>query len=154
MRKKLTSSRHKKLHVFVADEDTADINFFRNALGEIAEEVKITLVHDGRELMEFLKLVIPDIIFLHANMPCNGNTDCLTAVRSQPSLDKIPVLVYSDHASKIQVYKTYILGANLFISKPRYFQSLKKELLQKLSLKISEIVPQPSINDYVLDLAE
>ncbi len=123
-------------------------------MGEIADEVKITLVRDGRELLEFLKLVVPDIIFLNANMPCNDGVDCLSAVRARPELDKVPVLVYSDHASKMQVYKTYILGANLYISKPRYFKSLKKELLQKLSFKLSEIVPQPSINDYVLNLAE
>jgi PleD family two-component response regulator len=154
MRNKISSFRNKKLQVFIADDDTADLNFFQNALREIADEVKITLVRDGRELLGFLKLVVPDIIFLNANMQCADGVDCLTAVRAQQGLDKVPVLVYSDQASKIQVYKTYIQGANLFISKPRYFRSLKKELLQKLSLKISEIVPQPSINDYVLDLAE
>ncbi len=155
MRKSAPFKNRKKLHVYIADDDTtADINFFKSALKEISQDVRITMVKDGRELLEFLKLVVPDIIFLNLNMPCSNGVDCLTAVREQPGLNNVPVLVYSDQASKVQVYKTYILGANLYISKPPYFHSLKKDLLQKLSVRISDLIPQPPINDFVLDLAE
>ncbi len=154
MRKTLASRPNKKLHLFIADRDTADVPFFRGSMEELADEVKVTIAQDSRELLAFLHLVVPDIIFLNVSFTCENGQDCLTALRRQPTLDKIPVLVYSDQASKEAVYKSYILGANLYIAKPRRFQSLKKDLLRKLSARINSLVPQPSINDYVLNLAE
>ncbi len=154
MRKKITSPITKKLHVFIADDDNADVRFFKIALGQIAEKVKITLARDVRELLEFLKLVKPDIIVLNMNMPYNKGIECLTEVRSQVKLNEVPVLVYSDENIKNQVYKTYILGANLYIAKPRSFHALSKDLLQQLSERMAKLVPQPYIDNYVLNLTE
>jgi PleD family two-component response regulator len=154
MKKIPASPSKKKLHVFIADGETADVPFFKSSMEELAEEVKVTVAQDVRELLAFLELVVPDIIFLNVNFRSESGEDCLTTLRQQTVLDKIPVLVYSDQASKEAVYRSYILGANLYISKPRYFQSLKKDLLQKLSARINFLVPQPSINDYVLNLGE
>src|SRR6186997_3477458 len=97
-----------KLHVFIADDDPEDIDFFKLAMHEIAEDVKLTVAKNGLELLDFLKVVIPDIIFLDINMPAMNGLDCLAQIRKQPSLDMVPVIIYSTAASKADIYKSYI----------------------------------------------
>lgn len=144
----------KKLHVFIADDDPEDIDFFKLAMQEITENVKISVAKDGVELLGFLKVVIPDIIFLDINMPCMNGLDCLAAIREQQELDKVPVIIYSTAASKEEIYKSYILGANRYIKKPVYFEAIKKQLAQTLALSLMDISQQVNMESYVLDLSE
>lgn len=142
----------KKLHVFIADDDPEDIEFFRSALREASAEIKITTARDGMELIDFLDVVIPDMIFLDINMPCMNGIDCLTHIRSRAKLDKVPVIIYSTSADKKHIDATYELGANLYIRKPSRYTEIKDRLNKTLSLSLSDLLPQPSKEKYVLDL--
>ena len=62
----------KSLHVFIADDDIDDVSFFKSALADIAKHIKITVAKNGDELMEFLQITTPDLIFLDINMPCKN----------------------------------------------------------------------------------
>ena len=54
---------NKRLHIFIADDDEDDIAFFESALREISSNIKITKAKNGEELLEFVQIVIPDMIF-------------------------------------------------------------------------------------------
>ena len=143
-----------KLHVFIADDDPEDIDFFKLALQEIAKDVKLTVAKNGLELLDFLKVVIPDIIFLDINMPAMNGLDCLAQIRKQQSLDMVPVIIYSTAASKADIYKSYILGANRFIKKPVYFDAIKKQLAQTLALNLKDLTEKSVMETYVVNLTE
>ncbi len=138
----------------MADDDKGDIPFFENVLGQVAEKVKITLARDERELLEFLKLVKPDIIVVNLNMPGDKGVECLRAVRSEVKLSQVPVLVYGEETSKNQVYKSYILGANLYIAKPRAVNKAGTDLLHQISSRLTQLGPQPNIDNFVLNLVD
>lgn len=154
MGKKITLGKNLKLHVFIADDDPEDIDFFRLAVQEIAEDVKVTVAKNGLELLDFLRVVVPDIIFLDLNMPAMNGLDCLVEIRKQKSLAPVPVIIYSTGASKADVYKSYILGANRYIKKPVYFDDIKKQLAKALALNLRDLDHPLAMENYVVNLAE
>jgi CheY-like chemotaxis protein len=154
MKEKKSLNKNNKLHVFIADDDPEDIDFFRLALHEIAEDVKLTVAKNGLELLDFLKVVLPDIIFLDINMPAMNGLDCLAEIRRHKDLDKVPVIIYSTSATQADIYKSYILGANRYIKKPAYFDSIKKQLAQTLALNLRDLSQHSAMENYLVDLAE
>lgn len=83
-------------HILLADDDTDDCLFFKDALEELALSVTLTTVRDGVELMRHLSTqVLPDVIFLDLNMPRKNGYECLTEIKLNAKLATIPVVVYS-----------------------------------------------------------
>ena len=62
----------KPLNIVLADDDTDDCLFFKEALGELIISTNLITVHDGEELMQLLTnetTKLPQILFLDLNMP-------------------------------------------------------------------------------------
>lgn len=143
---------HKRLHIFIADDDQDDIEFFEIALKEISDNIKITKAKNGQELLEFIQYVIPDMIFLDINMPCMNGLDCLSELRRLSHLSQVPIIMYSTGTKPEHVDKSYTLGANLYIRKPTHYASIKEELSRVLAMSLRELIPQPAREKYVVQL--
>jgi CheY-like chemotaxis protein len=154
MKKAASFITNKRLHVFIADDDPEDLEFFEMALKEISERVKITTAKNGRELLDFIQIVIPDIIFLDINMPCMNGIDCLAELRQVRHLEHVPIIMYSTATKAEHIDKSYSLGANLYIKKPVYFAAIKEELSRVLSLSLGELMPQPARDKYFIQLQQ
>jgi CheY-like chemotaxis protein len=143
---------NKRLHVFLADDDPEDIDLFESALKEISSTIKITIARDGRELLEFVRIVTPDMIFLDINMPCMNGLDCLSELRRLTYLRDVPIIMYSTGTKAEHIEQSYALGANRYIKKPVYFASIKEQLSQVVALNLSDLVPQPAREKYYIDV--
>jgi len=67
-------------NLLLADDDTDDCFFFREALGELPFMSTLTTVNNGVELMNRLtdqSYHLPDILFLDLNMPLKTGIECL-----------------------------------------------------------------------------
>lgn len=148
MPKNITLIARKKLHVFIADDDLDDIAFFKNALKEVTNEVKISVAKDGLELLEFLSIVQPDIIFLDINMPCMNGIDCLSEIRKLDNFHSVPVIIYSTISSEHEIDLTYDLGASMYFEKPAGFESIKSRLKDILNFRSIDLIPQLSRDKY------
>ncbi len=142
----------KRLHVFIADDDLDDLQFFESAVKEISENVKITIAKNGLELLEFVQLVTPDMIFLDINMPCMNGLDCLAELRKLQQLREVPIIMYSTGSKEAHIDKAYSLGANRYVQKPANFSSIKDQLTEVLSLKHSDLIPQPARDKFYVSL--
>jgi len=49
----------------------------------------------GREAIDFLRDTVPELIILDCNMPCVDGLAVLRAVRADPGLAKVPVVIFS-----------------------------------------------------------
>jgi len=49
----------------------------------------------GREAIDFLRGTIPELIILDCNMPCVDGLGVIRAVRADPRLTKVPVVIFS-----------------------------------------------------------
>ena len=145
---------NKRLHIFIADDDPEDIEFFEMALKEISGNIKISKAKNGRELLEFVQIVIPDLIFLDINMPCMNGLDCLAELRGRRHLEHVPIIMYSTATNETHINQSYTLGANRYIKKPIHFTTIREQLSQVLALNLRDLLPQPSREKYLVNLEE
>ena len=117
-----------KLHLLLADDDIDDCDFFKDAIDELSATLKLTIVNNGVELMEFLienPDNTPDLIFLDLNMPKKSGLECMVEIKSSDSLSHIPIIIYSTSLDQMVVNSLYQMGAHHYIQKPAEFASIK-----------------------------
>jgi CheY-like chemotaxis protein len=144
-----------ELNILLADDDTDDCLFFKDAIAELIEPANFTAVHDGEQLMQLLsqeKTVLPDVLFLDLNMPRKNGFECLAEIKQHKKLQKLPVIIFSTSFEQEVVNLLYQNGAQYFIRKPAAFALFQKIILHTLSLIIhTEKSKQPGIESFVLN---
>jgi CheY-like chemotaxis protein len=73
---------------------------------------------DGRQGLEQAIRRRPDLILCDLNMPVMDGFETLARVRSDPRLEKVPVIVISGSACEADECRAKRCGANSFIGKP------------------------------------
>lgn len=63
----------------------------------------------------------PDLVVLDVVMPGANGFKVLEYIRGNPSLHRLPVIVFTGHSSPALVEEAYKLGANSFLAKPADF---------------------------------
>jgi CheY-like chemotaxis protein len=136
----METSDGKPIKILYADDDEDDRVLFQQALKEAHTVAELTTVADGDKLMKYLAQgdgQHPDIIFLDINMPFKNGKECLQEIRSNPKLSEVPVVMFSTSAHKEDIEETYSNGANLYVSKPVFYQDEIK-ILKKYFLLIGK----------------
>lgn len=114
------------------------------------------MADDGVELMNVLDESVPpppDVIFLDLNMPRKNGFECLKEIRQTAKLREIPVIIFSTSDNAQAIDKTYSLGANFYMQKPRSFALLKKAIETVLSKDLVCGGIQVSKEKYLLAIA-
>jgi CheY-like chemotaxis protein len=119
------------LTILYADDDPDDIAIFNEVLRDIDQQIKCISASNGLEALTLLtdSVQLPDIIFLDINMPQMSGKDCLTKIRSNSRLARIPVIMYSTAASDEEIAKCYKLGATDYLVKASNFSKLREDFL-------------------------
>ena len=138
-------------NVYIADDDTDDIEFFQDALSQVSDTASLASGKNGVELMKKLlypELPVPDIIFLDINMPLMNGLECLKEIKQHLHLKHIPIVMYTTSALQSTIELAYKLGANLLVEKPSEFDDLKNMLTSILQIDFSR-QSQPDISRFV-----
>ncbi|HWZ23298.1 MAG TPA: response regulator [Cytophagaceae bacterium] len=145
----------KKLNVLLADDDIDDCLFFQAALKEFPLLKTLTAVHDGEQLMQLLMNQtneLPNVLFLDLNMPRKNGFECLSEIKDNKYLKKLPVIVFSTSFEQEVVNLLHINGAHYFIRKPSEFSQFKKIIQHTLTLMAQGNVSRPDKENFVLTL--
>ncbi|MBW4623070.1 MAG: response regulator [Cyanosarcina radialis HA8281-LM2] len=144
--------RRKPMAILMADDDADDCWLAKEALAESRLANEIHFVSDGEELMDYLhqrgryddpkRFPRPGLILLDLNMPKKDGREALEEIKTDPHLRQIPVLVLTTSKAEEDIYRSYDLGANSFITKPITFGSLV-EVMKTLGKYWFEIVDLP-----------
>jgi CheY-like chemotaxis protein len=150
------------LNILLADDDTDDCLFFKDALAGMPVSTKFTAVHDGEQLMQLLKLEnneLPHILFLDLNMPRKNGFECLTELKQNKDLNNLPVVVFSTSFEKEVVNLLYESGAQYFIRKPSEFAQFQKIIFHVITLVTQHllsgeatVIVQPGKENFVLSV--
>ena len=143
----------KQLNILLADDDTDDCIFFKQALVELTIPTQLTAVHDGEQLMHLLvneTIDLPHILFLDLNMPRKNGFECLSEIKLSEKLKQLPVIVFSTSFEQEVVNMLYQNGAQYFIRKPSEFSQFKKIIQQSLTLVSQGNISQPTQENFVL----
>ena len=120
----------KPLRVLVVEDNPADIDLLKECLDIENLPITIDYVHDGNAAMAFLYRGRPDIVILDLNLPGLSGYDVLARIRDDQSLRHTPVLILTHSEAQSDIYKTYVLGANCYITKPATLQGFRHVVRQ------------------------
>ena len=150
----------KPLNILLADDDTDDCIFFKQAVEELVLPTQLTAVHDGEQLMKLLANEtneLPHVLFLDLNMPRKNGFECLEEIKISEKLKQLPVVIFSTSFEQEVVNRLYQNGAQYFIRKPSEFSQFKKIIQQTLALIAQKLlgdkaenILQPSKENFVL----
>ena len=137
-------------NIFLVDDDTDDQLFFTDALKEIDSGIICTIANNGREALDKLKKSnpLPEILFLDLNMPFMNGYECLSYLKNETRLARIPVVIFTTSNDPKDAETTHQLGADVFLSKPNEFGLLRDKLELILNINFQEnahVVSQYSI---------
>lgn len=138
--------------ILLADDDADDRMMAGEALAESRLANDLRFVEDGEELMDYLHrrgryaspadAPRPGLILLDLNMPRKDGREALSEIKGDPELRKIPVVVLTTSQAEEDIYRTYDLGVNSFITKPVMFESMVS-VMKALGRYWFEIVELP-----------
>jgi CheY-like chemotaxis protein len=144
--------RQPTVTILMADDDEDDGLLVRDALAETPFPFNLHIVNNGEELLDYLynrglytdktKATRPGLILLDLNMPIKNGLQVLQEIKTDTSLRSIPVIILSTSEDQADVYQTYALGANSFITKPVTFAALV-EIMQSIGKYWFQIVELP-----------
>ena len=118
-------------HILLADDDEGDRLLFSDAFAELKIKTIVQMVNNGVQLMEWLgkeNIELPDFLFLDLNMPQKNGMECLKEIRNNQRLRDISIAIYSTSENEKDIEETFRNGANVYITKPDDFNTLKKVL--------------------------
>lgn len=129
----MTTAKKDTIVILMADDDDDDFVLTQKALRESKLLNKLVRVRDGEELLDYLlaqgdykgqEVERPGVILLDLNMPRKDGREALKEIKSHPSLNDIPVVVFTTSKAEEDIYRSYKLGVNSFITKPVTFDNL------------------------------
>lgn len=140
--------------ILMADDDDDDYLLTKKALKESKLLNTLIRVSDGEELLEYLTAKgkyektaqRPGVILLDLNMPRKDGREALKEIKSNPDLRNIPVVIFTTSKAEEDIYRSYQLGSNSFITKPVTFENLIA-VMKTLGAYWFEIVELPQTNE-------
>jgi len=139
--------------ILMAEDDEDDALLAREALAESRVTNRLVVVSDGAELMDYLQhrgayadrasAPRPGLILLDLNMPRMDGREALAAIKADPDLRRIPVVVLTTSDAEEDIIRTYDIGASGYITKPVTFEGLTRvmESLGNYWLQIVHLPP-------------
>ena len=113
------------VEILLVEDNPVDVMMTREAFanGRICNNLHV--VEDGEEAMDFLyrrekysSAPQPDVILLDLNLPRKDGREVLTEIKADPSLRHIPIIILTTSESEEDIFRSYELQANCFITKP------------------------------------
>jgi two-component system, chemotaxis family, response regulator Rcp1 len=121
-------SQHTKvqpIEILLVEDNEGDARLAKEALRD--SKVKNTIHHvlDGVEAMAFLhregkylSAPRPDLVLLDLNLPRKDGREVLAELKEDEDLKRIPVVILTVSNDEADIFKTYNLHANCYITKP------------------------------------
>ena len=141
----MTTDDSQPISVLLVEDDPGDVVLIEEAFEHNKVRNSLKIVGDGVEAMDYLRApdsARPDLVLLDLNLPRKDGREVLAEIKSDPALRSIPVVVLTTSKAEEDIYRTYDLGVNSFITKPVQFESLV-EVMKTLGKYWFEIVELP-----------
>ena len=117
--------------IVIVDDDPMVGELSRDLLTDIG--YKVTLVQDSLEAIPTIKAQMPRLIVTDIMMPGITGMDICKAVKSDPALKHIKIIVVSGKSYQVEKQRAFQFGADFFLQKPynvETFSSTVKSILE------------------------
>jgi CheY-like chemotaxis protein len=111
--------------VLVVEDSADDYEVIVRAFEKAGMDAPLMWCRTGAEALDFLKNgALPYFMLLDLNMPGMDGCDVLYAVKEDPRLKRLPVIVLTTSSSESDVDRCYAAGANAYVQKPPGYAAL------------------------------
>lgn len=109
----------KRYAVLLVDDDPDDVELTRLMLGQASLTLELSFANSALAALDRLRGGCgPDLILLDLNMPVMGGLELLRALKRDPELSCIPVVILSTSQDPEDQARSRALGAAGYLTKP------------------------------------
>lgn len=128
--------------ILLVEDDDRDIELTLTALEEINVANEVVVAKNGAEALDYLYLRgifsdrkegPPVLVLLDLKIPIIDGFELLQIMKSDSSLKRIPVVLFTSSIEERDIARSYDSGANAFVEKPITFDGFI-EVMKKISL--------------------
>jgi two-component system, chemotaxis family, response regulator Rcp1 len=123
------------VEILLVEDNPVDVILAKEAFDNGRMVNNLHVAEDGEEAMDFLykrgkysSAPTPEIILLDLNLPRKDGREVLAEVKQDQSLRHIPVIVLTTSEDARDIWKSYELQANCFITKPEDMEQFTKAM--------------------------
>ncbi len=113
------------VEILLVEDNPGDARLAMEVLKEAKVRNNLHWTKDGVEALTFLrrekpyeKAPRPDVILLDLNLPRKDGREVLAEIKSDERLMRIPVVVLTISKDEEDIFRTYNLHANCYVTKP------------------------------------
>ena len=117
----------KDLRFLVVDDFSTMRRIIKNLLNDLGYQ-NVAEADDGTTALPILQAGEIDFLITDWNMPGMAGLDLLKAVRSDPKLAKMPVLMLTAESKREQIIEAAQAGVSGYVIKPFTAETLKEKL--------------------------
>ena len=111
--------------LLLVEDNYGDVLLTEEALKTCKLANRLYIARDGEEALKMLRKepphaeqVTPDLILLDLNLPRKDGREVLAEIKSDPLLQRIPVVILTTSKAEEDVLRSYNLHANCYVTKP------------------------------------
>ena len=105
--------------VLMVEDDPDDVYLTQQALRASRLRMNLNVVNDGVEAMKVLREgQRPDLVLLDLNLPRMDGREVLMAIKQDPDLASIPVVILTTSEAEEDIAASYREHANCYVAKP------------------------------------
>ena len=123
------------VEILLVEDNPVDVLMTKEAFCGSRVCNNLHVAEDGEEAMDFLykrgkhsSAPAPEIILLDLNLPRKDGREVMAEIKGDPSLRHIPVIVLTTSEDEEDIWNSYELHANCFITKPADMEQFTKAL--------------------------
>lgn len=109
--------------ILLVEDNPGDVRLIREALRTTNHEASLNVVMDGDDAIFSLAqqakdATLPDLVLLDLNLPGRDGFEVLQAIRDDPRLEQLPVIILTSSQAEEDVARCYDAHANAYLTKP------------------------------------
>ena len=113
------------IEILLVEDSPSDVVLTQEALRESRIANELSVVRDGQQALAYLRreppyenTTRPDLVLLDLNLPNLDGRDVLRAVRADPDLAGLPIIVLTTSDADEDIRAAYASHANSYVQKP------------------------------------
>jgi two-component system response regulator len=123
---------HKAGDILLVEDNDQDAEIAIRTLKKKGVANEVHWVKDGVEALDFIRATgkyqgrdpnnLPQVVLLDLRLPKMDGLEVLQAIRTDPRLKLLPVVVLTSSTEEEDIVRSYELGVNSYVSKPVTFE--------------------------------
>ena len=113
------------VEILLVEDNPGDVRLTQEVLRDGKVRNNMSVVMDGVDAISFLQQTgeyagapRPDIILLDLNLPKKDGREVLAEIKADSNLKHIPVVVLTTSSAEQDIFRSYDLHANCYVTKP------------------------------------